>query len=127
MPVLAQIFEESGLSTVLVTNMPYWAEKIGAPRTVGVEFPYGHMLGMPDNREMQMRVIRAALSLLEEAKEPGTIRELDIEWPQPFDEAKRDWQPEEPSPVVKMMIEQRRKAAEAARAPAADAGSSGRP
>ena len=74
------------------------------------------------DRAMQMRVIRAALSLLEEAKEPGTIRELDIEWPQPFDEAKRDWQPEEPSPVVKMMIEQRRKAAEAARHGGGDAG-----
>ena len=103
------------MSTVLVTNMPYWAEKIGAPRTIGVEFPYGHMLGMAGDREMQMSVIRAALSLLEQAKEPGTIRELAIEWPQPFDEAKRDWQPEEPSPVVKLMIEQRRKAAEAAR------------
>jgi hypothetical protein len=60
-------------------------------------------------------VIRAALSLLAEAREPGTIRELDVEWPQPFDEAKKDWQPLEPSPVVKMMIEQRRAAAEQAR------------
>ncbi len=113
--MLAQIFEAAGFSTVMVTMMPYWAEKMGVPRTVGVEFPYGHPFGLPGNREMQMDVIRAALSLLAEAREPGTIRELEIEWPQPFDEAKKDWQPLEPSPVVKMMIEQRRAAAEQAR------------
>jgi D-proline reductase (dithiol) PrdB len=113
--VLAQMFEAAGFSTVMVTNMPYWAEKLGVPRTVGVEFPYGHMLGMPGDRETQMTVIRAALSLLEEATEPGTIRELDIEWPQPFDEAKKDWQPLEPSPVVALMLERRRQAAIQAR------------
>ena len=103
------------MSTVLVTNMPYWAEKIGTPRTVGVEFPFGHMLGRPGDRDMQMQVVRAALSLLEEAKEPGAVCELEIEWPQPFDEAKRDWQPLEPSPIVKMMLEQRRAQAQASR------------
>jgi len=113
--VLAQIFEAAGFSTVLVTNMPYWSEKIGAPRTVGVEFPYGHMLGMPGDRETQMTVVRAALALLEEATEPGAIRELDLEWPQPFDEAKKDWQPSEASPIVARMLEQRRRAAEQAR------------
>ena len=117
MPVLAQTFEAAGISTVLVTNMPYWAEAMGVPRTIGVEFPYGHQIGMPNDPEMQMTVIRAALALLEEATEPGTIRELDIQWPQPFDEAKKDWQPLEPSPIVARMLEQRRKAAQQAHQP----------
>ncbi|HET9476849.1 MAG TPA: hypothetical protein VFP63_05105 [Dehalococcoidia bacterium] len=112
---MAQVFEAAGLSTVMVTNMPYWSEKLGVPRTVAVEFPYGHMLGMPNDRETQMTVVQAALSLLAEAREPGIVRELDLEWPQPFDEAKKDWQPLEPSPIIKMMIEQRRAAAEQAR------------
>jgi D-proline reductase (dithiol) PrdB len=116
-PVLAQTFEAAGISTVIVTNMPYWPEVMGAPRAIGVEFPYGHQIGMPNDPAMQMTVIRAALALLEEATEPGTIRELDIEWPQPFDEAKKDWQPLEPSPIVARLIEQRRKAAEQARGP----------
>ncbi len=109
------MFEERGFSTVLVSGMPYWSEQFGVPRTVGVEFPYGHAFGMPGNRQMQMTVVRAALALLEEATEPGTIRELDVEWPQPFEEAKKDWQPLEPSPIVALMIERRRAAAEAAR------------
>ena len=96
------------MSTVLVTMMPYWAERVGVPRTVGVEFPYGHPLGRPSDRQTQMGIIRAALSLLEDAKAPGEIRELDYEWPQELSEAKRDWQPLEPSPIIKMMLEQAR-------------------
>ena len=92
----------------MVTMMPYWAERLGVPRTIGVEFPYGHPLGRPGDRDTQTRVIREALRLLEEAKAPGEIRELDFEWPQDLDEAKKDWQPLEPSPIIKMMIEQRK-------------------
>ena len=104
--MLAQEFEKAGLSTVMVTMMPYWAEKMGVPRTLGVEFPFGHAFGMPNDREMQMTVIRAALSLLDEADSPGTSRDLDLEWPQPSDEARKDWQPLEPSPIIRMMREQ---------------------
>ena len=96
------------MSTVLVTVMPYWAERLGVPRTVGVEFPYGHPLGRPGDRDTQTRIIREALRLLEEATGPGEIRELDYVWPQDLDEAKRDWQPLEPSPIIRMMVEQRR-------------------
>jgi len=105
-PVLARTFEAAGLSVVLVTMMPYWAERLGVPRTVGVEFPYGHPLGRPGDRDTQMGIIRAALRLLEEAREPGEIRELDYVWPQDLDEAKRDWQPPEPSPIIRMLREQ---------------------
>ena len=106
--MLARTFEEAGLSTVLVAVMPYWAERLGVPRTVGVEFPYGHPLGRPGDRYTQTGIIREALRLLEEATGPGEIRELDYMWPQDLDEAKRDWQPLEPSPIIRMMIEQRR-------------------
>lgn len=33
MPVLAPIFEIAGMSTVLVTNIPFWSERVGAPRS----------------------------------------------------------------------------------------------
>lgn len=73
-----------------------------------MEFPFGHPLGRPGDVDTQMGIVRAALRLLEEAKEPGEIRELDYVWPQELDEAKRDWQPLEPSPIIKMLLEQRR-------------------
>ncbi len=94
------------MSTVLVTVMPYWAERLGVPRTVGVEFPYGHPLGRPGDRDTQMGIIRSALNLLEEATAPGEVRELDYDLPQELDEAKRDWQPPEPSPILRMLREQ---------------------
>ena len=102
------------MSTVLVTMMPYWAERMGVPRTLAVEFPYGHPLGWPGDRDMQMAVILAALALLAEARAPGKVRELDYEWPRPLDEAKRDWQPLEPSPIIKMLLEQARQRRESA-------------
>ena len=108
--MLARVFEEHGLSTVLVTNGPFFGG-IGVPRTVAVEFPYGHMLGYPEDRAMQMQVIEAAVEMLEKAKEPGAMRELDIEWPQEFDVARKDWHPPEASPIVRMMLDQAKKAA----------------
>jgi hypothetical protein len=44
-PVLARIFEVAGLSTVVVTNMPFWSDRVGAPRSLGVDFPFGHIIG----------------------------------------------------------------------------------
>jgi hypothetical protein len=116
--VLAQEFESAGVSTVMVTMMPYWAEKLGTPRTLGVEFPFGHAFGVPNDQRMQMTVIRAALSLLEGADRPGATRDLDLEWPQPSDRARKDWQPLEPSPIIKMMREQAQARAQQSRADA---------
>lgn len=109
--MLARVFEEAGLSTVLVTNGPFFCS-IGVPRVVAVEFPYGHMVGFPGNAAMQQQVVESALSMLEEAEGPEEIRELDIEWPQDFEVARKDWHPSEPSPIVKMMLDQAKKAAQ---------------
>ncbi len=113
--MLAQTFEEAGLSTVMVTMMPFWTEKMGTPRTLGVEVPFGHPLGMPGDREMQMMIIRAALSLLEQAQQPGAMSEVEVEWPQASDVARKDWQPLEASPIIKMMREQAQARAEGRR------------
>jgi D-proline reductase (dithiol) PrdB len=101
--VLARTLEQQGLSTILVTNMPFWAEKIGVPRTLAVEFPFGHILGEPNNVEQQMRLIRQALNMLESADKPGQILHSKEMWPVPTDDAFKDWQPEKPSPVISHM------------------------
>jgi hypothetical protein len=102
-PVLARTLEAAGLSTILVTNMPFWAEKVGVPRTLAVEFPFGHTLGQPHDVAQQMRVIRQALEVLETAEAPGAIVHSPETWPVPQKEALKDWQPEEPSPVMEVM------------------------
>jgi hypothetical protein len=98
--VLARTLEAAGLSTVMVTNMPFWAEKTGVPRTLAVEFPFGHTLGQPHDVAQQTRVIRQALEVLETAQAPGEIVHSPETWPVPPKEAMKDWQPQEPSPVV---------------------------
>lgn len=103
MPVLARTLEEAGLATVLVTMMPVWAEKIGTPRTLAVEFPFTHTLGRPGDAAQQMRVLRQALELLERADTPGTIVHSEEVWTQPLEGAMLTWQPPEPSPIVSVM------------------------
>ena len=103
MPVLARSLESAGLSTILVTMMPYWAEKVGTPRSLAVEFPFGHTLGEPHDVPQQMRVIEQALRALETSSAPGTIIHSPETWPIPPKEAYKAWQPKEPSPIIQAM------------------------
>jgi D-proline reductase (dithiol) PrdB len=106
-PVLARWIEAAGIPTVVVTMMPAVAEERRAPRIIGVEFPFGHAFGMPHDRAMQRRVLTLALDVLSGAGAFGTRVDLDIEWPVPVREAYRAWQPKEPSPIVRKMLEAR--------------------
>ncbi len=103
MPVLARLFEAGGIATVLVTNMPFWAERIGVPRTLAAEFPFGHALGAANDREMQRRVILRALDLLEQATAPGGIELFDESWPGTVAEGRRASEPKIPAPITAQM------------------------
>ena len=105
MPVLARWIERAGIPTVTVTMMPDTAQARLAPRIVGVEFPYGHTFGMPGDPATQRRVLELALSVLSGSSAFGTRVDFDQEWPVPLREAYRAWQPAEPSPIVKKMLE----------------------
>jgi hypothetical protein len=107
---LARVIEAAGISTVMVTTMPEAAERVGAPRIVGVEFPYGHALGHAGDCEEQMRVIRDALRVLRDARQPNTVEHLPYEWPD-VERWRQEWQPPEPSPIVAALREQRRRGA----------------
>ena len=91
--------------------MPSVAEERLAPRIVGVEFPFGHAFGMPHDRVMQRRSLELALRVLAGATKFGTRVDLDLEWPVPLREAYRAWQPKEPSPIVRKLLESRKSGA----------------
>jgi hypothetical protein len=110
-PVLARVIEAAGISTVMVTVMPDLAERLGVPRIVGVEFPFGHTLGHAGEREEQMKVIRDALRVLRDARQPNTVEHLPYEWPD-FERWKQAWHPSEPAPIIALLMEQRRQARE---------------
>lgn len=107
MPVLARWVEQAGIPTVTVTMMPDVAERLGASRIVGVEFPFGHPFGRPGDRRTQRQVLELSLRVLAGARGPQARVDLDLDWPQPLKEAYRAWQPSEPSPIVAALIAQR--------------------
>ena len=88
----------------MVTMMPAVARWLLAPRVVGVEFPFGHSFGMPGDGGMHRRVLETAMTVLAGADGPTRV-DVDIAWPQSRGEAYKAWQPTEPSPIVKMMLE----------------------
>lgn len=106
MLVLARMFEKGGISTILVTMMPTWAERFGVPRAVAVEFPFGHPLGLPGRIEMQTTVAKAALKVLAEATEPNTIVHSEIAWPEDETQWRRQWQPASASPLIAKYLDQ---------------------
>jgi hypothetical protein len=88
----------------MVTMMPAVARWLRAPRVVGVEFPFGHSFGMSGDASMHRRVLETAMTVLAGAVGPTRV-DVDIAWPQSRGEAYKAWQPSEPSPIVKMMLE----------------------
>jgi hypothetical protein len=104
-PVLARWIEAAGIPTVVVTMMPAVADERGAPRIVGVEFPFGHAFGIPSDQVMQRRVLELAVRVLAGAAAFGTRVDLDAQWPVPLREAYKAWQPKVPSPIVRKMLE----------------------
>ncbi len=106
---MARELELAGIPTVTVTMMPFVAERFRLARIVGVQFPFGHAFGMPDDPVMQRAVSEAAVDLLATATEPEARVDVEIEWPVDDRTAYRDWQPDEASPSVKFNLERRRR------------------
>ena len=101
--MLARTLEEAGIPTVLITNMPYWAERIGVPRTLAVEHPFCCPIGYPGDEKGQLTLLQAALSLFETCTTPGEINEFYDHWQEPIETAIQSWQPLEPSPIIRML------------------------
>lgn len=89
----------------MMTMMPFWAERVGCPRSVGVEFPFAQPVGQAGNRDLQMKVLNDTLRVLAEAPRPDTIVELPYEWPEEQRFAYKNWQPKEATPITKYHLE----------------------
>lgn len=80
--LLQAAIEREGMRTVALTFSRELTALIGTPRALSVRFPYGAPFGDPRNRWLQTRVLREALTLLDEATEPNTIRPSAYRWRQ---------------------------------------------
>ena len=69
-----------------------------------IEYPYGRTVGQVHDRDGQRNVLKAALSVLENARQPGQITHLPFTWPEEPRDV--DWHPPEMSPLVKVNLEE---------------------
>ena len=109
MGLAARQLEASGIATVVLTPTWEFHRAVGIPRSAAIAYPYGRPLGQVGDREGQRKVLLAALKLLETEAPAGSVFHLDEQWP----EAPRDthWHPPEMSPIIKMYLEDIKKAA----------------
>lgn len=75
----------------------------GIPRSVGIAYPYGRLLGEVGDSQGQRDVLTGTLMALEKADSPGSIQYLPFEWPEEPKAAK--WHPPEISPIVKLQLD----------------------
>jgi D-proline reductase (dithiol) PrdB len=72
--------ERVGISTIGISTVRRFAEKIKPPRTVFLDWPFGHPLGEPFNVAQQKAVLSDALKALYSVKTPGEIVNLPFKW-----------------------------------------------
>ena len=102
MGLVARVIEEAGIPTVILSMIPAYQPSVGAPRVAAISHPFGRPFGAVGDAETQRAVLRAALRVLETARTPGEVAHLPFRWPE--EPKKTKWEPDEPSPIVAMML-----------------------
>lgn len=68
--LIAADIERAGIPTVCIALLREVVEKVRPPRALFVPFRHGYPLGAPHDRELQTKVIVAALALLDRGDVP---------------------------------------------------------
>jgi D-proline reductase (dithiol) PrdB len=105
--LVARVIEEAGISTVVLSMMPAYQPSVGAPRIAAIAHPFGRPFGGVGDADTQRDVLRAALRVLATAETPGQVVHLPFRWPE--DPKATKWGPDEPSPIVAMMLKAQRR------------------
>jgi D-proline reductase (dithiol) PrdB len=72
--------EKKGIPTIGISIVRSYTEKIKPPRTIHLQWPFGHPLGEPFNIAQQISVLRCAFDALYSIVKPGTITDIDLKW-----------------------------------------------
>ena len=93
--------------------VPEFNREIGIPRVAAIEYPFGRIVGEVNDAEGQLLVLKAALAVLENAEKPGEVAHLPFTW---HEEPKAtNWHPPEISPIIKLYLDEIKKAGAEAR------------
>jgi hypothetical protein len=86
------------MTTIALSNIPDLTMAVSVPRLVGIEHPFGQIMGRPGDKCTQRAVLLGALEAVEEMKIPGSIEHLPFVWTGTTKEAQAH--PPEPPPIV---------------------------
>lgn len=76
--MLAHVFEEAGIATIVLSSVRGMTEKVAPPRALHCEFPLGRPLGVPGDAAFQHDVLRRAFALLEAPSGPVLVDHPDV-------------------------------------------------
>ena len=68
--LIQSIIEKTGIPTASVTLLREVTERVGPPRALFVDRPFGYPLGAPNDAPLQRVIILAMLALLKERVPP---------------------------------------------------------
>lgn len=85
---MQRALEKKGIPTVSMTAALDVTEHCKPPRAVFLPFMMGHHFGVPFHRELQRRIIIAALDHLVKAEQSGEIHLFPMTWAQARQEGK---------------------------------------
>jgi hypothetical protein len=74
--LIQRTIEAAGIPTISISLNRAITEKVSPPRVLVVDFPLGHPMGDPFEKELQRQILREALNHLTKIGEPGTIVDL---------------------------------------------------
>ena len=101
--------ENTGIATIVLTPIPEFNREVGFPRVAAIAYPFGRPVGDVGDRSGQRQVLLKTLACLEKADEPGQVFHLPFEWPETPKAVK--WHPPEMSPIIKLHLNEIKKAA----------------
>ena len=70
--------EKAGIPTVSLSVLRKVTERVCPPRSLITPFPFGYPLGRPRDAQLQHRIIRAALELLESSDPLPIFRDFEL-------------------------------------------------
>ena len=74
--LIQSVIEKMGIATVSISLLREVTERVAPPRALVVDRPLGFPLGEPRNKELQTRIIMAALELLSLDLDGPLVREF---------------------------------------------------
>jgi D-proline reductase (dithiol) PrdB len=75
--LIQSIIEKTGIPTASVTLLREVTERVGPPRALFVDRPFGYPLGAPNDAPLQTVIVMALLSLLKEGVPPAVRWEFE--------------------------------------------------